>query len=253
MTNNITVNRNEGNKKIVINTMDDLKELATKMEKVPDKAMDASVAIELIEKVQGRDGEDEETIVEYAERQEAGDEFPSVEMILTLILLELLCYNGIHRIEVAKRRGKTHINATIRLGTREDAEILAAGANVESTKPRSPADKRAAVRLLLSNPKRVAWSNNRLSEVARVSAPLVDTVRQEMEAESGESISPAVRQVFRGGKSYEMKVKAASGKAKKTADPLQPIVAKVLKAAKDLDANARTLLSEKLASALKSV
>lgn len=70
-----------------------------------------------------------------------------------------------------------------------------------------------------------------------------------MEKESGLPVRPAKCLAIRNGKPIEMKV--ASTRAKKEVDPVQAIVTRVVKAAKDFDADTRKLLVEKLVDALR--
>lgn len=171
-------------RKHILNTREDMKKLVEEMLAELRKAVNASVNLKLIEMLQARAATSEEAICEYHERKEAGDNFPPIDLVITPEKLELICFNGYHRMMATDRMGETHIDAKIILGTREEAEILAAGANSAGVVPRTNEDKRSAARLLLSRSERACWSNNRLAAFAKVSPQVVEAVRVDMEKQS---------------------------------------------------------------------
>lgn len=58
-------------------------------------------------------------------------------------------WDGNHTIEAARREKRTSVKAEIRVGTRDDAVVLAAGANQEHGLRRTHDDLRNALRVLL--------------------------------------------------------------------------------------------------------
>jgi hypothetical protein len=74
------------------------------------------------------------------------------------------------------------IEVEVRSGSREDALLLAAGANATHGLRRSRADRRRAVLLVLGHPAAADWSDRAIAKHCHVSHPLVATVRAEREA-----------------------------------------------------------------------
>ncbi len=247
ITNNIAAD-SSGSKKLILNTREDVEKLVGEMLKNPGKTANASVLMTQMEMFQTRVATSAEAINEYCERLVAGDKFPPVDIVATHGTFELLCTNGYHRCMGTKKTGNTHIDAKIVLGSREEAEIMAAGANAAGVVPRTNEDKRSAARLLLSRPERAGWSNNRLALLAKVSPQLIEDVRVTMEKELGLTVRPDKRVAIRNGKPLEMKVAAKRVKAE--VDAVDAIVKRVVKAAKDFDDSARKLLRDKLIDAL---
>ena len=102
--------------------------------------------------IQTRSATDAETVEEYAETAQRGVKFPPVSVVRdkhgTLWL-----WDGIHRMEAARRIGKTRIRAEVTDGTYLDALRLALGANATHGLRRSNADKRHALEM--------AWEKRR--------------------------------------------------------------------------------------------
>lgn len=79
--------------------------------------------------------------------------------------------DGFHRCKASQDAGLEDIQCIIHQGTRRDAILYSVGANAEhkAAKPRSRADKRRAVTMLLNDPEWSKWSDR---EIARQCFPL---------------------------------------------------------------------------------
>ncbi len=134
---------------------------------------------------QSRAAISEETVSDYAEAMQAGDEFPPV--ITFFDGVDYYLADGFHRLHAVKRLGKTSIQADVRTGTLRDAILYSLGANRDHGLRRSNADKRKCVQTLLDD---FEWGDLSVNEMARicgVSPQLVTAVKLEMDG--GEKVS----------------------------------------------------------------
>lgn len=86
--------------------------------------------------------------------------------------------DGFHRCKASEESGLEDIPVIIHQGTRRDAVLYSVGANAEhkAAKPRSRADKRRAVTMLLNDPEWSKWSNREIARQCKVSESLVRTI-----------------------------------------------------------------------------
>lgn len=128
---------------------------------------------------QSRAAISEDTVTDYAEAMQAGDEFPPV--ITFFDGVDYYLADGFHRLHAVKRLGKTSIQADVRTGTLRDAILYSLGANRDHGLRRSNADKRKCVQTLLDD---FEWGDLSVNEMARicgVSPQLVLAVKAEMD------------------------------------------------------------------------
>jgi uncharacterized ParB-like nuclease family protein/FtsZ-binding cell division protein ZapB len=134
---------------------------------------------------QSRAAISEDTVTDYAEAMQAGDEFPPVVTFFDGV--DYYLADGFHRLHAVKRLGKTSIQADVRTGTLRDAILYSLGANRDHGLRRSNADKRKCVQTLLDD---FEWGDLSVNEMARicgVSPQLVLAVKAEMDG--GERVS----------------------------------------------------------------
>ncbi len=134
--------------------------------------------IEIDESVQSRIGINQQTLDEYIEAWEKGDNFPPVELYFD----EQTYWvgDGFHRIKSrlkANVRGNK-IEAIVHHGDRRDAILHSVGANAKHGLRRTNEDKRHAVELLLRDKEWSQWSNREIARKADVSEFLVRSTRQ---------------------------------------------------------------------------
>lgn len=126
-------------------------------------------------------GIDPGTVQDYAEAMADGAEFPAI-----IVFTDSNSYwpgDGFHRIEAAKKAGRSTINADVRQGSRRDAILLAAGANSSHGLRRTSADKRRSVVSLLSDPEWARWSDRQIGKACSVDHKTVAKIRSEMTGE----------------------------------------------------------------------
>ena len=106
--------------------------------------------------IQTRAETDAATIEEYAEAAQHGAKFPPVSVIADAEADTLWLWDGVHRMEAAKRLGAKRIKANVQGGTYADALRLALGANATHGLRRTNADKRKALDMAWKN-RRTVW------------------------------------------------------------------------------------------------
>jgi hypothetical protein len=122
-----------------------------------------------------------ETVADYAADMLDGVVFPPV--IIYHDGADHWLSDGFHRVEAARKIGRTEIDAEIREGTARDAILHGIGANATHGLRRSQADKRRAVERLLTDPEWAAWSDRKIAQVAKVDHKTVGKIRRELTGE----------------------------------------------------------------------
>lgn len=150
--------------------------------------------------VQARVTLDLDTVRNYSEALAEGVEFPPV-----LVYHDGEKYwlaDGFHRHAAHQQQKVETIRAEVREGTYRDAVLYAVGANATHGLPRSNADKRRAVELLLRDSEWSKWSDREIARRAAVSQPFVSKRRLEL-SDNGYQIDSDSRLVTRNGTTYE--------------------------------------------------
>jgi Homeodomain-like domain-containing protein len=136
---------------------------------------------------------------------EGGLRFPPV--ILFFDGSDYWLADGFHRVLAARLAALTEILAEVRPGTGRDALLLGITANSAHGLPRSSADKRKAVALLLADPEWRQWSDQEIASRCQVSPRTVNRMRRR----ASEALPQMQqRKVRRGDKIYEMTVASNS-------------------------------------------
>lgn len=125
---------------------------------------------------QARESINEAKVSEYAEHLENGGEFPPVVVFFDGDKYWLA--DGWHRFLAHQRIGMLKIHERVELGTKRDAMLYSFGANATHGLPRTNADKRRAVSLMLADPEWVKWSDSEIARRCCVSQPFVGKLRE---------------------------------------------------------------------------
>jgi hypothetical protein len=125
--------------------------------------------------------------------------------------------DGIHRAAAARKAGLTEFPAEVRPGTARDALLLGIAANCAHGLPRSSADKRKAVALLLADPEWSQWSDREIGRRCQVDHVSVSRLRRSASGEIHQMKKE--RKVRRQGVVYEMTVPPTSAGEATTAVP----------------------------------
>jgi len=120
----------------------------------------------------------ETKISEYVEHLETGGTFPPVKVFFDESDGAHYLADGWHRFLAHSQIGSIEIDAEIITGTARDAILYALSANASHGMPRTSADKRRAVGIMLSDAEWSLWSDNSISKACAVSQPFVSSVRK---------------------------------------------------------------------------
>jgi hypothetical protein len=137
-------------------------------------------ALALGDETQARAGLNPATIAAYVEALSEGAQFPPV----VLFTQGDECFwigDGYHRIAAARQVGFTTIRAEVRPGSKREALFCAIGSNIRHGRPRTNADKRKAVDLMLRDTEWGTWSDNQIAKHCGVTHPFVGDVRRSLE------------------------------------------------------------------------
>jgi hypothetical protein len=116
--------------------------------------------------------------------------------------------DGFHRVLAARQAGLSEFPAGVRPGTQRDALLCSISSNTDHGLPRTNADKRKAVLLLLADAKWSQWSDGEIARRCQVSQRFVSKLRKGA-SQNGSEIKP--RLVKRGDTVYEMRVRKQTG------------------------------------------
>jgi ParB-like chromosome segregation protein Spo0J len=114
-------------------------------------------------------------VSEYADLIESGVVFPAVRVFFDGVSYWLA--DGFHRYHAHKQAGQGSISADIEKGTARAALLYAISANAEHGLPRTNADKRKAVQMMLDDFEWQDWSNAEIARHCKVSVTYVANMR----------------------------------------------------------------------------
>jgi uncharacterized ParB-like nuclease family protein len=152
----------------------------------PSKATRTTIALSKIRTdggTQPRSFTDPETIEDYKEAMERGDEFPPIDVFHDGDSYWLA--DGFHRFIATHERGKKQIEANIHKGTQREAVLFSAGANARHGKPRTRADKRRIIEMIVKDKEWRDATDNWIGEITKTSANTVKRVRTELKLLAG--------------------------------------------------------------------
>lgn len=146
-------------------------------------------------------------ILDYAEAMEAGVEFPPI----------IVYYrrggpnkhyvaDGFHRVLAAKKLDRKTILAEVRDGTKRDAILYAARANMQHGVRRTNEDKRKAVITLLKDGEWKKWTDTEIARACGVSANMVAKYREWLRPEKASTEEEVRSYIDRRGRERTMTV-----------------------------------------------
>jgi uncharacterized ParB-like nuclease family protein len=118
----------------------------------------------------------EETTAEYASKIGAGETMPPIVLFHDGSTYWLA--DGFHRVMAHRKVGVESITADVRIGTRRDAVLHSVGANSSHGLPRTNADKRRSVEMLLADTEWAAWSDREIARRCAVTHTFVGRIRE---------------------------------------------------------------------------
>ena len=120
----------------------------------------------------------QETVAEYAQAFTAGASFPPVVVFFDGANYWLA--DGFHRYFGARDAGESAIDSEIRTGTQRDAVLYSWGANDKHGLPRSNADKRHIVTVILKDEQGRQWSDRDIAKRFGFSNTFVGNIRRSL-------------------------------------------------------------------------
>jgi len=112
--------------------------------------------------------------------------------------------DGFHRILAARAAGLSEFPADLRPGTERDALLFSIACNGAHGLPRTNADKRKAVTLLLADAEWSQWSDREIARRCQVNQSFVTRLRRRL-SDAGHQMRP--RKMKRGDTVYEMRAR----------------------------------------------
>ena len=141
----------------------------------PKRLPIASIATDL--GTQSRAATDGYTVDCYAESMTGGEDLPPV--VVFFDGARHILADGFHRLLAARKADFLEIDCIVHLGTLRDAVLYAAKANATHGRPRTNADKRHVVSMLLSDETWAQWSDREIGRACMVSNTFVSNMRRE--------------------------------------------------------------------------
>ena len=167
---------------------------------------------------------DKKTVTEYARAMEGGAEFPPI--VCFQVDGELILVDGFHRLGAYKKNGVEKIDADVRIGTLDEALMVAVRANAHEGLARTNADKEKAVKALLASAKWRGLTDIQIANEAAVAKSFVQKHRKASIHLASEATSTDTsRQSRRGkdGKNYPAtRSKPTNAAAVPTFSPAKP-------------------------------
>lgn len=133
---------------------------------------------------QSRVALNEQAVADYAEALSNGDALPPIVVFHDGSAYWLA--DGFHRVMAATRAGMEWLPAEVRKGTKRDAVLYSVGANATHGLPRTNADKRHAVTLLLQDEEWAQWSDREIARRCLVGHNLVSDMRRSLSSKDSE-------------------------------------------------------------------
>lgn len=164
-----------------------------------------AVAIEKIRRdggTQSRAALDLDTVSDYADAIHDGAPFPPIVVFFDGDGYWLA--DGFHRFAAHGKLGRHVVECDVRQGTRRDAILYSVGANATHGRPRTNADKRRAVTLLLSDEE---WSHRTdawIADKCAVAARTVGRIREESVRADNVTPDATPKRQARDGKEYTL-------------------------------------------------
>lgn len=172
-------------------------------------------AIRLDGETQARVALDSDQVTEYAEAMRDGDKFPPV--VVFHDGSDYWLADGFHRYHATKQLGHASIEAEVKTGTKEEAQIYSFGANARRGLSTNQEDNRSIITRMLNHPISSSWT---LGEVARhvgVSKMTVSRVKASLQPKA-QKAQEDTKKTYQRKDGKEVTIDTAKSKTKK-ADP----------------------------------
>jgi N6-adenosine-specific RNA methylase IME4 len=179
-------------------------------------SLSRSLSIRLIRRdcTQVRKSLNKTVVANYAEKMKLGTDFPAIIVYHDAASNTYWLADGFHRIEAATKVGLAEITAEVRSGTQRDAILHAVEANLEHGFPMTPADKKHAAMILLTDPEWASWSSREIGRRCGLNDKTVERLRKASSADI-----PQIRKAKRKGRIYNVDTTHIGAAPAGTSDP----------------------------------
>ena len=126
----------------------------------------------------------QDVVDDYAERFDAGDNFPPVDVFYDGT--DYWLADGFHRYHGASKAGLVKLLANVHQGTQREAVLFSVSANISNGLRRSNQDKRRAVETLLRDKEWRKWTDREIAKRCAVCADLVGDIRRSLSVSDSE-------------------------------------------------------------------
>jgi hypothetical protein len=173
-------------------------------------------AIRLDGETQARVALDSDQVAEYAEAMRDGDKFPAI--VVFHDGSDYWLADGFHRYHATKQLGHASVEAEVKTGTKEEAQIYSFGANARRGLSTNPEDNRSIITRMLAHPISSTWT---LGEVARhvgVSKMTVSRVKASLQPKA-QKAEEDTKKTYQRKDGQTVTIDTAKSKTKKAAEP----------------------------------
>jgi hypothetical protein len=173
-------------------------------------------AIRLDGETQARVALDSDQVAEYAEAMRDGDKFPAI--VVFHDGSDYWLADGFHRYHATKQLGHASVEAEVKTGTKEEAQIYSFGANARRGLSTNPEDNRSIITRMLAHPISSTWT---LGEVARhvgVSKMTVSRVKASLQPKA-QKAQEDTKKTYQRKDGQTVTIDTAKSKTKKAAEP----------------------------------
>ena len=176
-------------------------------------------AIRLDGETQARVALDSTQVAEYAEAMRDGDKFPPI--VVFHDGSDYWLADGFHRYHATKQIGHASIVAEVKVGTVEEAQIYAFGANAKRGLSTNHEDNRSIIIRMLNHPISKGWTNAEIARHVGVSKMTVGRVKTSLEPKTTKAPADSKKTYQRkDGKQVTIDTsKSATKKAKQEEPP----------------------------------
>jgi transcriptional regulator with XRE-family HTH domain len=168
--------------------------------------------IRLDGETQARVSLDSQLVTQYAEAMGDGDAFPPI--VVFHDGSDYWLADGFHRYHATKQQGYASIEAEIKIGTREEAQIYAFGANARRGLSTNAEDIRSIIIRMLKHPISSGWTLGEIARHVGVSKMTVSRVKSNLQPKE-----ESTKKTYQRKDGKEVTIDTAKNKTKKTVAP----------------------------------
>jgi hypothetical protein len=173
-------------------------------------------AIRLDGETQARVALDSDQVAEYAEAMRDGDKFPAI--VVFHDGSDYWLADGFHRYHATKQLGHASVEAEVKTGTKEEAQIYSFGANARRGLSTNPEDNRSIITRMLAHPISSTWTLGEIARHVGVSKMTVSRVKASLQPKA-QKAEEDTKKTYQRKDGQTVTIDTANSKTKKAAEP----------------------------------